>query len=174
MVTTRSLELDETAPRTAEGPALVAILTVPTPEPTAKLVAPPATVQVPPVSAAPHPLATVRPNESAARAAGAVTVTDFVALSVAPLSSVTVSFTVYVPADPYVWLGLTPLTGAEESPKSHAYDATVPSTSADADASNATARSVAVAVNDAVGGLFPAGTPRWQYGGTVEAERTAG
>src|SRR3954465_4323879 len=119
MVTTRSVELDETAPRTAEGPALVAILTVPTPEPTAKLVAPPATVQVPPVSAAPHPLATVRPNESVARAAGAVTVTDFVALSVAPLSSVTVSFTVYVPADPYVWLGLTP-PPREGSPKAHA------------------------------------------------------
>ncbi len=108
------------------------------------------------MSAAPHPLATVRPNESAARAAGAVTVTDFVAVSVAPLSSVTVSFTVYVPADPYVWLGLTPLPG-EESPKSHAYDATVPSASADADASNATARSVGVAVNDAVGGLFAGG-----------------
>ena len=51
---------------------------------------------------------------------------------------------------------LTPLPD-EESPKSHAYDATVPSASLDADPSNATARSVGVAVNDAVGGLFAGG-----------------
>src|SRR2546425_9284319 len=37
---------------------------------------------------------------------GVVTVTDFDVVPVAPLSSVTVSCTVYVPAGPYVWLGV--------------------------------------------------------------------
>lgn len=55
-----------------------------------------------------------------------------------------------------MWDGVAPVP-VEESPKSRLYEAIVPSGSAEADASNATARSVGVAVNPAVGGLLGAG-----------------
>src|SRR5215203_2300406 len=64
----------------------------------------PVVVHAPPTSALPQPPVTVRVKASCARAGptgvgfGAVTVTDAVVEPVAPSSSVTVSFTVYVPA----------------------------------------------------------------------------
>ena len=64
-----------------------------------------------------------------------VTVTDLVTLRVAPWLSVTVSLTLYVPAAPYVWLGLAAVDVAP-SPNVHAYEAMLPSGSPAADESN--------------------------------------
>src|SRR5207249_457976 len=57
---------------------------------------------------------------------GAVTVTDWVVEPVAPLSSVTVSCTVYVPAALYVWLGFRVLD-KPSSPKRQLQPTTEPS-----------------------------------------------
>lgn len=83
-----------------------------------------------------------------------MTVTDFVTAFVAPLSSVTVSTTEYVPAAPYVCDAVAPVVAGVSSPKFQLYDATVPSASEDADPSAATVRSVAVTDAAATGALF--------------------
>ena len=58
------------------------------------MLAVPYRVQAPPVSAVPQPSVTERPKASSASGpTGALTVTDWVTSSVAPSSSVTVSFT---------------------------------------------------------------------------------
>ena len=68
---------------------------VPAPPVTPKFLLVELIVQAPPVSADPHPLVTDRLKASAAiTRLGAVTVTSWLTVSVAPLSSVTVSFTV--------------------------------------------------------------------------------
>ena len=65
----------------------------PRPFPTAKYDDDPFSAQVPPSSAAPQPVDSVRPKASAANAAPGVdvTVTDRVVLAVAPSLSVTIS-----------------------------------------------------------------------------------
>src|SRR5690242_4396085 len=98
-VTPRSVALDETVPSAVDGPTPgVPSSIVPTPPLTAKPLLVPDVAQLPPLSAVPQPLLTVRLklSEASTFAGGAVTVTDFVTLFVAPLSSVTVSFTAYV------------------------------------------------------------------------------
>src|SRR5262249_36957318 len=59
------------------------------------------------------------------------TVTCCDVVAVLPDLSVTVSVTVYVPACEYVWVGFTPLPGAEPSPKSQLYESIVPAVSFD-------------------------------------------
>ncbi len=71
---------------------------------------------------------------------------------VAPLLSVTVNATVYVPAAAYVCVVVLPVPAAELSPKFHEYDATVPSGSDDVDPSNDATRPVDDDVNAATGG----------------------
>ena len=97
-----SVEEEETPFSMAEGPApALARVMTPAPEPTEKLFAAPLSTQVPPVVAEPQPFVCVRSNVSEARGVGptgAATVTSCATVSVAPRLSVTVSFTVYVPA----------------------------------------------------------------------------
>src|SRR3954470_15566823 len=106
-------------------------MTSPAPPPTEKLLAPPVTLHAPPVSAVPNPPLTVRPKASEASTAVADTGTAFVAVLPEPV----------VP-----------------SPKFQAEDATVPSVSADAEASNEAASPEVDAVNDADGGWLAADT----------------
>src|SRR3978361_1389763 len=98
------------------------------------------------------------PNESWATTAAAVTLTSWLTVFVAPLSSVTVSLTVYVPAEAYVWFTVTPVPAALVSPKSHEYVANVPSGSLDPDPSNPAFRSTDEDVNAATGDWFAADT----------------
>ena len=83
--------------------------------------------------------------------AGAVVVTGLVTEAEAFAESVTVSFTWYVCAAPYGWVGLTPVP-VVPSPKSHAYDVIDPFGVVEVDASNATDWLVTTDVNAAVGG----------------------
>ena len=85
---------------------------------------------------------------------GAVTVTVWVFVAVPPRLSVTVSVTVKCRLPAYVWLGVAVVLSVFPSPKSQAYDATVPSGSDDAVPSNWQASSVQLLVNDAAGGWF--------------------
>src|SRR5689334_6630599 len=100
IVTVRSLRVLVTDGRVAVlvEPAVAACW--PTPLVVPKLVAPPESVHAPPTSAVPQPFTVLRSNPSCAIAfgAGAVAVTDLVAVAVPPRLSVTVRVIVYVPA----------------------------------------------------------------------------
>ena len=93
---------------------------------------------------------TVEVNAATGGWFAAVTVTCLDTEFVAPRLSVTVSFTKNVPATANVCDGFT-TDDVPPSPKSHAYDDTVPSGSDDPDPSNAAARFTDDDVNDATG-----------------------
>ena len=97
---------------------------------------------------------TVEVNAATGGWFAAAIVTDFMTEFVAPKLSVTVNFTENVPAAANVCDGLT-TDDDPPSPKSHAYDATVPSGSDDPDPSNAATRFTEEDVNDATGAWLP-------------------
>ena len=86
---------------------------------------------------------------------GAVTVTFWELVPVAPSSSVAVSVTLYVPLDAYVCDTVAPVPDAP-SPKTHESEAIVPSVS-DPDPVKEHASAVQECVNDADGGWFGGG-----------------
>src|SRR5215210_1328718 len=86
-------------------------------------------------------------------AGGAVTVTVPLTLVSAPLASMTVRPTVYVPAARYRWRKIDS-QHTVSAPRSHRKYSCVPSGSDDAEASYTQFRSMHAAVNDATGGVF--------------------
>ena len=97
-VTSDVLAVVETAGRNVDGPRPAARFMVPCPPPTEKNDAEPFSDHAPPVSAVPQPDASVRAKASCARTPAEATVTARL-WGVAPLLSVTVRVTVYVPPD---------------------------------------------------------------------------
>src|SRR5690349_9168836 len=95
-LTETSVLVEDTDSSAIRGPApAVASWIWPAPLVTENRLAVPYRVQAPPLSALPQPLLAVRENASVASGpVGATVVTVLVTLSVAPSSSVTVSFTV--------------------------------------------------------------------------------
>src|SRR5665213_1490453 len=151
--TRTSVSVEDTLASAADAlPPALASLIVPAPPPTEKLEAPPETVHAPPLSAVPQPPVTVRPKASVANGVTApwATVIGLVTVPVAPWLSVTVRVTLYVAAVAYVCGGVAPVPVAP-SPKFHAYDAMVPSLSADPPPLKLAIRPAADDVNAAVG-----------------------
>jgi hypothetical protein len=154
-VTSASVRAGPTNPSSCAD--ALARLNTPPPGLTENCAAVPTVDHVPPTFAAPHPLTTVRPNESDTNGVptGATGATTCVTDDDAPRSSITVNVTDCNPPAAYVCDADTPAP-VPPSPNDHAYDATDPSASEDPDPSNEHDSPAHDDVNAATGGLFDA------------------